>query len=294
MGVFVDCCGEQLDMGRKIWYILFMKCDLHVHSNCSDGIFTPENLVEMAHARGLDCISITDHDTFQGVASAQVRAKELGLKYLVGAEISSVQEGMDVHMLAYNVEINSPVFREIMAQIADLRNQRNIAIAKKLSEHNMPIDLDALRQQVSSVGRAVIARELVRLGYCKDVAEAFENYIGIGKCCFVQTRRLTPIEAIRFTLRFGGIPVLAHPKNLRMSFHEFERFLKPLVLAGLGGIEAQYFAHNNVERKFFCKMARKYKLIVTGGSDFHDHTHGVPLGAQSFSPNGYTRTILGI
>ena len=271
-----------------------MKCDLHIHSNCSDGIFAPEDIVDMAKARGLDCIAITDHDTFDGVARAGQRASEVGLKYVVGAEISSVADGMDVHMLAYNVDINDPDFCDIMAQIADLRNQRNIAIVEKLREHGMPIDLDALRQKVTSVGRAVIAREMVRLGYCKDVADAFENYIGAGKCCYVQTRRLTPTEAIRFTLRFGGIPVLAHPKQLRMDEKEFEKFLQPLVRAGLTGIEANYFTHNKSERNFYNKMAKKYKLVSTGGSDFHDYVHGVELGVKSFSPNGYTRKILGI
>ena len=281
-------------MGRKIWYILFMKCDLHIHSNCSDGIFAPQDIVDMAVARGLDCIAITDHDTFAGVAVAQARANEVGINYVVGSELSSVADGMDVHMLAYNVDIDSAEFREIMAQIADLRNQRNIAIVEKLREHGININLDELRQKVSSVGRAVIAREMVRQGVCEDVADAFERFLAAGKCCYVHTRRLTPIEAIRFTLRFGGIPVLAHPKQLHLSEKEFEQFLQPLVQAGLAGIEANYFTHNKSERNFYNKMAKKYKLVATGGSDFHDYVHGVELGVKSFSPNGYTRKILGL
>ncbi|MCH5152520.1 MAG: PHP domain-containing protein [Clostridiales bacterium] len=271
-----------------------MKCDLHIHTNCSDGLFAPEAIVEMAKERGLDCIAITDHDTFQGVERARGRAHELGLKYVVGAEISSVLNGLDVHMLAYNVDIDNPEFRVAMERISDLRNQRNIAIVGKLHEHGIDIDLDALKQKVNSVGRAVIAREMVRLGAAKDVADAFERYVGTGKCCFVQTRRLTPVEVVRFTLQFGGIPVLAHPKQLHMNEREFEEFLKPLVKAGLAGIEANYFTHNMPERNFYNKMAKKYKLIVTGGSDFHDYVHGVELGTKSFSPNVYTRKILGI
>ena len=271
-----------------------MRCDLHIHTNCSDGMFSPEDIVEMAAQRGLNCIAITDHDTFQGVDRAKLRATELGLKYLVGAEISSLLNGQDVHMLSYNVDIHNPEFNKVMAQIADLRNQRNIAIVDKLREHGINIDLEALKLKVSSVGRPVIAREMVRLGHCNDVADAFERYIGAGKCCFVQTRRLTPTEVVQFTLHFGGIPVLAHPKQLHMSEWQFERFLEPLVKAGLAGIEANYFTHNNSERNFYNKMAKKYKLVATGGSDFHDYTHGVELGTKSFSPNGYTRKILGI
>ena len=270
-----------------------MKCDLHIHSNLSDGIFPPETIVDMAKERGLDCISITDHDTFAHVERAKSRAKEVGLKYLVGAEITSVQDGTDIHMLVYNVDTTSDEFKETVEQIANLRHQRNVAIVGKLHEHGIDIDLDALRQH-GSVGRAVIAREMVRLGYCKDEAEAFENYIGTDKCCFVQTRRMSPIDVIHFALRFGGIPVLAHPKQLRMSEKEFEEFLKPLVQAGLSGIEANYFTHNISERKFYSKMAKKYKLVATGGSDFHNYVHGVELGTKSFSPNTFTRTVLGI
>ena len=283
----------QVDRGRKIWYILYMKCDLHIHSNMSDGVFSPEALVDMAKERGLDCISITDHDTYASTARAKARANEVGLKYLVGAEISSVHCGTDVHMLAYNVDTTSSEFAQVMEQIADLRNQRNIAIVAKLHEHGIDIDLDALRAK-GSVGRAVIAREMVRLGYCKDVVEVFDNYLGTGKCCFVQTRRLTPQEAVRFALHFGGMPVLAHPKQLHMNEAEFEQFLQPLVQAGLSGIEANYFTHNITERKFYNKMAKKYNLVATGGSDFHDYVHGVEIGTKSFSPNAYTRMVLGI
>lgn len=270
-----------------------MKCDFHIHSNVSDGIFSPEQLVETAKEKGLDCIAITDHDTVGGVERAQKRAEELGIKCICGTEISTVAGCGDVHVLAYNLDWQNPEFAAEMQQISDFRTQRNRLMQQKFNENGIDIDILSLKSD-GSIGRGEIAREMVKKGYCQNSAEAFEKYLGTGKRCYVQTRRLTPVEAIQFALRFGGIPVLAHPKNLHMSFKEFEKFLRPLVLAGLGGIEAQYFTHNNAERKFFCKMAKKYKLIVTGGSDFHDYTHGVSLGTQSFSPNGYTRTILGI
>lgn len=272
-----------------------MKCDLHIHSNCSDGIFTPTKLVEMASERGMDCMAITDHDTVCGVAEGQAKARELGLKYLIGAELSSVHEGRDVHILVFNLDVNAQGFARDIAEIADLRNRRNVAMVAKLAEHGINVDLDMLKEQCPTVGRAVIAREIVRQGVCNDVPEVFDKYIGADKCCYVQTRRLTPIEAIQFGLRYGGLPVLAHPKQLRFTSNvQFESFLQSLVKAGLAGIEAQYFTHNNVERNYYNRMAKKYKLISTGGSDFHDYTHGVELGTQSFSPNAYTRKILGI
>lgn len=270
-----------------------MKCDFHIHTNYSDGILTPAQVVEMAKEKGLDCIAITDHDTVMGVSQALARAKELGIGCIAGAEISSQASFGDVHVVALNLDIEAPGFAEEMQKIADFRIERNRQMQKKFDEIGIDIDIMSLKKD-GSIGRGEIGRELVRRGICKNATEAFDKYLGVGKLCYVKTRRLSPVEAIQFILRFGGIPVLAHPKNLRMSPQEFERFLRPLVLSGLGGIEAQYFAHNSTERKFFGKMARKYKLIVTGGSDFHDYTHGVTLGTQSFSPSGYTRTILGI
>ena len=270
-----------------------MKTDLHIHSNCSDGIFTPEGIVDMAKARGLECIAITDHDTFDGVMRAKARAEEVGLKYVVGAELSALDD-REVHMLVYNVDVNSDEFKQTVSQIADLRNQRNIAIVAKLAEHGFEIDLDALKKNCVSVGRAVIAREMVKKGYCASVPEVFDKYLGNEGSCYVQSKRLTPIEVVQFALRFGGIAVIAHPKKLRMNQEEFEQFLQPLVKAGLGGIEANYFTHTIAERNYYGRIAKKYKLITTGGSDFHDYVHGVDLGTKSFSPNGYTRTILGI
>lgn len=270
-----------------------MKCDFHIHTNYSDGIFSPEKIVDMAKEKGLDVISVTDHDTIDGVRKAQARAEQVGIRCIAGAEISTVASCGEVHILAYNIDMDNPAFAEEMKKIADFRVQRNKLMQKKFDENGIKLDIMSLKKD-GSIGRGEIGREMVRLGIVKSVSEAFDKYLGTDKPCYVRTRRLTPVEAIQFALRFGGIPVLAHPKNLKMSFDAFERFLCPLKLAGLGGIEAQYFTHNISERKFFCKMARKYKLIVTGGSDFHDYTHGVMLGKQSFSPNSYTRTILGI
>ena len=270
-----------------------MKCDLHIHSNMSDGIFSPERLVDLAVERGLDCISVTDHDGFDGTRRARAHALQTGLRYVVGAELSTLAEDVDVHILAYNVDVDDPDLAVAMQTVSRLRDDRNRLMADKLQQHGFPIDLDALAAH-GFVGRPVIAREMVRLGYCKDVAEAFDKYIGADKCCYVQSERLSPEEAIRLTLRFGGLPVLAHPKQLRMDKPRFERFLRKLVSVGLAGIEANYFTHNTYERNYYDRLAKKYSLISTGGSDFHDYVHGVEIGTKSFSPNAYTCRILGI
>lgn len=248
----------------------------------------------MASESGLKCIALTDHDTVMGVSRAKAEADRLGIKLITGVELSTVAaDGKDVHILAYNLDVNAPGFAEEMAQIAQMRINRNKLLQQKLHEHGIEIDVLGMKEH-GMVGRADVARAMVEKGYVKTFSEAFDVYIGVDKPCYVQSRRLTPVEAISFALRYGGIPVLAHPKKLYMSHDEFQRFLRPLVLAGLGGIEAQYFTHTNSERKYYCKTARENRLIVTGGSDFHDYTHGVQIGTQYFSPSSYTRKILGI
>lgn len=270
-----------------------MKCDLHIHTDKSDGILSPSQIVELAKQRGLDCIAVTDHDTVAGVAEARARAKEVGIKCIVGMELSC-QSICEVHMLGYNMDTADEEFASEMQRIVALRNQRNEMIFDKLRQHGFDMHLSEFPDNGGTVGRGVIAREMVKRGYCKTVAEVFDNFLGTDKCCYVKSTRLTPVEGIQFILRFGGIPVLAHPKKLRLGDMSFEQFVKPLVLAGLGGIESEYFTHTNAERRFYGRMAAKYKLITTGGSDFHDSVHGVALGEKSFNPSAYTRTILGI
>ena len=281
-----------IDIQAVLCYNKTMKCDLHMHSNCSDGVFPPEKLVQMAKERGVRCMSLTDHDTTCGVLRAVTEGQKLGIQVIPGIELSTFST-MDVHILGFNVNYQDEAFQQELAHVANLRVERNKLLVQKLKEHGFDIDLSKIKT-TGTIGRGDIGREMVRLGYCKDSAEVFDKYLGAGKCCYVQSQRLTPVEAIQLTLRHGGIPVLAHPKNLHISFKEFEKFLRPLALAGLGGIEAQYFTHNTAERNFYTKMAKKYKLIVTGGSDFHDYAHGMDIGCKNFIPNGYTRTILGI
>ncbi len=268
-----------------------MKCDLHTHSNCSDGVFSPEALVDLAKEKGLDCIALTDHDTVDGIARAQAEAKKVGLKLIVGTELSCYSV-CEVHVLGYNMNISVGSFAQEISQIVKLRNDRNQMIVDKLAKHGIFIDLDSLNKE-GTVGRGVMARKMVEMGVCSDIPEVFEKYLGPDGSCYVKAKRITPVEAIQFILKYGGVPVLAHPKQLRLGNLSFDSFLKPLVSAGLMGIEAKYFTHNDYEKGYYGSFAKKYNLIVTGGSDFHDYGRG-PLGEKFLCPSKYTRLILGI
>ncbi len=284
-----------IDLLEGVCYNQYMKCDLHIHTNCSDGALSPEEVVARAQQHGMQCIAVTDHDTLTAVPRAQQEGGRLGVQVLSGVELSTVSGNKEVHILVYGLDCRDVALQQEMQVISNMRNVRNVELVSMLAQHGMPIDIDNIASDTGgSVGRPAIAQEMVRLGYVSSVMEAFEQYIGKGKPCYVQTERLTPQDAISLATRYGGISVLAHPRNLRMSHAQCDRFVARLAQQGLHGIESMYFSHTKVERKFYNKLARKYNLLVTGGSDYHDNTHGIQLGAMSMHPEKPTMLALGI
>jgi predicted metal-dependent phosphoesterase TrpH len=267
-----------------------MKCDFHLHSTFSDGQLTPEQLMEWAKERKLDAVSLTDHDTIEGVERAIKKGEELGLKVLSGIEMSCFDK-TEVHMLIYNMDYKNPDFQNSLNYVNELRLSRNHLIIEKLSSLGINIDIDKIysRSEGKTVGRPDIADEMVRLGFAESRSDAFDKYLGIDRCAYVPAHRISPKAAIELAHRFNGLAVLAHPKNLRLPQHAMIDFVEELVSCGLNGIEADYFSHNTLERKFYKSLADKYKLIVTGGSDFHDIAHG---GKEVFYPNKRTRKAL--
>lgn len=269
-----------------------MKCDFHLHSTKSDGKLTPVEIVLRARVRGLDCISLTDHDTVSGVKDAIVTGTKVNIKVLSGIEISTYKN-TEIHILAYNFDYESNELIEELKQVNDMRLSRNQAIVKKLSDLGIDVDLEEIykNSRGKTVGRPDIADVMVHSGVCLDRTAAFDEYLGVGKVAYVEAKRLTPLQAIELAHRYNGVAVLAHPKNLKMPQHAFVELIKELKNNGLDGIEADYFSHNNTERMFYRSLADRYKLIVTGGSDFHDATHG---GEEMFVPNKFTRKVLAL
>jgi len=267
-----------------------MNCDFHLHSTVSDGQLTPSEVVERAVLRQLDAISLTDHDTVDGVGEAIKRGSELGIKILPGIEMSCF-DVTEVHILIYNLDYLNAELHKRLEYVSELRRARNYMIMDKLNNFGIKIDLDKiyLNANGKTVGRPDIADEMVKSGYSASRLDAFEEYLGVDKKAYVPAKRLTPAEAIEIAHEFGGKAVLAHPKNLKMAQHTLADYLHSLVGYGIDGIEADYFSHTIYERQFYKSLADKYKLIVTGGSDFHDFSHG---GEEFFTPNKFTRKIL--
>jgi len=246
------------------------KCDLHLHSEISDGDFSIEYVLNRQKKLGLDVISLTDHDTVDGVAYAIEYGKKIGLKVIPGVELSTMGE-KEVHILGYNVDYRNKGFVKELKRLRELREIRNKKMIAKLNQLGINITMDEVKVFATgtTTGRSHIAKVLVQKGYVSSVNHAFEEYIGFGKKAYIREERISPEGGIKLIKRFGGKAVLAHPYSLDMTFEEADEFIKKMKEAGLAGIESEYFSHTNDDKEKFGMLADKYGLFKTGGSDFH-------------------------
>ena len=246
------------------------KCDLHLHSNISDGDFSVEYVLDRQKALGIDVVALTDHDTVDGVSLAKEYGKKIGLAVLSGVELSTMGE-TEVHILGYNVDYRNKGFIKELKRLRDLREIRNQKMIDKLNKLGIKITMDEVKVFATgtTTGRSHIAKVLVQKGYALSVNHAFDEYIAFGKKAYVKEERITPEDGVKLIKRFGGKAVLAHPYSLDMTFEEADVFVGQLVKAGLAGIESDYFSHTNEDKEKYGRLADKYGLFKTGGSDFH-------------------------
>jgi predicted metal-dependent phosphoesterase TrpH len=252
------------------------RADLHVHTTASDGQYTPEQLVEMARALGLRAIAITDHETTLGAEPARQAAEGSGLCVVPGVEISTEAPLGEVHMLGYFVEPGNG----LESRLQELREGRVVRARKmvqRLAALGMPLAWEHVREYAAgdSVGRPHIARAMVEKGYVADTDEAFALYIGSRGPAYVPRLRVAPVEAIRMICEAGGVPVLAHPLYAVSVVHNLAR-------AGLQGLETSYPGYSEEEVRSLARIAARYGLVQTGGSDFHGpEISSIELGAAT-------------
>ena len=242
--------------------------DLHIHSTASDGQFSPAEIVRKAAARGLTVIALADHDTVDGIAPALEAARDFSqLRVIPGTELStSVPEG-EVHVLGYFVDFAD---RELQAALEEMRNSRRERIIKMIAKlKNLGINIDWERVQEiagdGSIGRPHVAQAMMEKGYIKTVKEAFNRYISRDGPAYVKRKVMTPVEVVELILRADGLPVLAHPSTVS----DMEATVVELKAAGLVGIEVYYGSYTVGEISKLVRLADKYNLIATGGSDYH-------------------------
>ncbi len=247
--------------------------DLHCHSTASDGTFAPAEVVGLAREAGLGALSLTDHDTVGGIDEAASAARAWGLDFISGIEISAeYPHPGTMHILGYGVDSQKASLKSLTTTLIAGRDNRNPKIVAKLSEMGVSVSMNEWDDEAggSVLGRPHLAAILVRKGYVNSIKQAFDKYIGQGAPAYFDKERLTPRQAIERIRASGGLPVLAHPTQLRTSNDaELARVVKDLVDLGLAGIEVIHsdFTAEDVER--FTAIAARYDLLKTGGSDFH-------------------------
>ncbi|MDR1134903.1 MAG: PHP domain-containing protein [Clostridiales Family XIII bacterium] len=258
------------------------KIDLHIHTTVSDGQHSPREVVRMAKAKGLELMAITDHDSAAGLGEGEAAAREAGIRFLPGIEIS-VKDDNEMHILGYCIDRNNPELLRVCAEFSRLRELREERIIRLLQERRVPITREDVRQYIkgSVPGRAHFARAIVGAGFAADVRDAFRKYLSGSEFQAIERPKPSPGFVIALIRRAGGVAVLAHPTSLRMDEEQLDKTLAGLVNLGLQGMECHYSTNKKAQTRQFLKLADKHGLIVTGGSDFHgeDVKKGVEIGS---------------
>jgi predicted metal-dependent phosphoesterase TrpH len=247
--------------------------DLHCHSTASDGSVPPREVVRAAVDAGLSGLALTDHDTVGGCAEARDEARKLGIDFICGIEIScEYPRPGTMHLLGYGVDPTSTVLTDLTRRLIQGRSERNVRIVASLQEQGVAITLDEVLEQAKggTVGRPHFAAILVRKGYVNTTQDAFNKYLGQTGSAYSDKETVTAKRAIEMIREAGGLPVLAHPVQLKKeNFGQLENAVKELVDYGLAGIETIHSDHREILINELFDLARRFNLIPTGGSDFH-------------------------
>ena len=238
--------------------------ELHTHTTYSDGILTPQQLVERAVNAGVKALAITDHDTLHGWDEAIAAAIPHEIEIVPGVELSTVHNGRSLHILGYYPQkerLEVPL-RELLAG----RKRRAQKMVQNLAAMGYPLELENIDGNMA-LGRPHIANAMVKAGYINSMQEAFEHFIGEDKPAYVHYEKFSAQEGIRLIRSCGGVPVWAHPYLFRAG--QVEDVLPEFVEAGLMGVEVYHPHHaaNKVNR--LKQLCQQYNLLITGGTDYH-------------------------
>ncbi len=240
--------------------------DLHLHTTFSDGFSSPAEVLKSASRHHLKTISITDHDTTQGIAISIAESEKYGIEVIPGIELSASTEDGEIHLLGYFIDYQDTTLLKILNEVKEKRIERLKRMVNNLAALNIHINIDDLLKFAGpgTVGRLHLAHFLRNNKIVSHIYEAFDKYIGNGKPAYEKVNAFTPQEAIKLICNAGGIPVLAHP-----PMEKFDELMGSLIPMGLQGLEVYHPSFGNKDSYIFLTMAKKYNLLITGGSDCH-------------------------
>ncbi len=263
-------------------------CDLHIHTNFSDSTNSISDVIELVRREEISCISITDHDTVEAVDRITKEAERFNIEVIAGIELTTELEGSEIHILGYLFDYKDETLLKKLDEIKQIRTQRMYEMIEKLEEKGINIDFKSITEPSKSgiVTRLHLAKKMLELGYVRSISEAFAKYIGDNAPCYVSRFRLSPKEAINLILKTKGIPILAHPKNPNKDF-----LIPKFIEYGLKGIEAFYPEYTLLETNYYEGLAKKYGLLITGGSDCHGTLKERPLIGKIKIPYRYVEKL---
>lgn len=241
--------------------------DLHIHSIYSDGLFTVEQIIERAKNYNLRAVSITDHDTLAGQSKARELAESCGIEYITGMELSSGYKNYDVHILGYYLDCLQPELIQYQKNLNASRLFRAEEMVRLMAADGVYLDMESIKSKVPdyNIVRPHIAEALIEKGYCKDLRQAFQYFIGNSCKYYVKKDELAPTKAIEMIHRAGGVAILAHPYYLKNDLTT----LRHLIECGLDGLETYHSLHSDTDIRLFQRICTEYNLAQTGGSDCH-------------------------
>jgi len=245
--------------------------DLHIHTVYSDGTLTPAQVVEYAMKLKLAAISITDHDSVDGIEEAVDAAKGSNLEVIPGIELSSISDvssQSEMHILGYYIDYKSEKLKSVLEMFRKTRLERAYKILDKLKENGITLKNDSFVSNAGpkAIGRLHFAKALVEEGFVGSVQEAFQRYLSAGKPAYVPKYYMSSNDAVKLVRDSGGIPVMAHPYY---AHYNDAAMMASLIKDGLKGIEAWHIKHPESAVKKFLALAQELDLIATGGSDCH-------------------------
>lgn len=253
--------------------------DLHVHTTCSDGTFSVEDVFKKAQKENISAISITDHDTILGIDSAFEFSEKYGIEFVPGVEFSCVFKNYNLHILGYFYDIKDTYFKKGLSHILKSREERNLEIIRKLQNYNIFLDENKLQNSSQgTVTRANIAEQMVENGYAFSIKDAFSKYLDYDKPCYVKREKVKVEYIIDLIQKAGGIAVLAHVNQISTDIVVLEYLISDLKDIGIDGIETYYPEYSDEIFDFCMKASSKYSLFKTGGSDFHGKIRNNRLG----------------
>ena len=262
--------------------------DLHLHSTCSDGTFSPEEVVRQAAKRGLSVISLADHDSIDGVLPAREEGKKAGVEVVPGVELSTRVDGKDIHILGYLIDCGSPELAACLQLYRDERSHRAERMVKKLNHMGIRVRFEQVlaRAGGGAVGRPHVADVLVEEGFVFSPDEAFHKYLGYAQPAYEPKYFISPAEAIRVIHDGGGLACLAHP-----GLYYRDDLIAGMIDEGMDGIEVRHIKHRAAEVRRYTEIADRYGLLKTGGSDCHGDGRGEPVMGCVEVPREYVESL---